>query len=211
MPRQLKPQQVGEYEHRAHGKFPLYLDRNTLEFTAEVAQEPLRYPSIEALRNAVHEAVSKLDDLDWKPIIHLRSGEDAFWGGRHRNRVSFEFTRFYLAKAPDGTHRECHWDLGTKFDGSAYSRTEVCKVWRGWDSRAPEFNPPCNPVQNHFRGIAPDTCQIFLPYTDATWAALEALDAMLLTLKGRIADLLFVPENAALLAERLSGVKLLGM
>lgn len=205
MARQLKPAAAGEYIHRAYGSVPLFLNRNDFTFFAEVAGSRITAASNDELHKLVGEAVAKLIDLDWAPII-LISRDGGYNYGGYRNNVSFRFERFYVAKAADGTYRKSEWT--SPFRGEALDRTKHCSTWTGWQTKYGDFNPPCNPIDYHGK---PELSVVYLPYDDATWAALETLDAMLITLKSRLADLLFVPENAALLTERLSGVKLLGM
>jgi hypothetical protein len=206
MPRELKPQSIGFYEDdRTHTTVEMFLNRNDHTFFAKFGGDTYYGASknelVERLRTAVREA----QDIQWSPVIEVRRLSPAnytYLDGLDKDPsfVGFRLYRYYYGRLVDGTWVTTRWETAESQRVNSHQNL-------GW-GRDKEFIPPCH-RQGH-SGI-PDT--YYLPYEEATWAALSQLVENIRAVRRKLEEMLSSEEGMSQLVKAITagmGAKMLG-
>jgi hypothetical protein len=205
MPRQLKPQSIGEfYEQNTHTKVEMFLDRNDHTFFAEFGGAKYYGVSKVELEGHLRTAVKEAVEIEWAPAIEVRRLEPSYYSTQDRTAdpsfVGFRLHRFYYGRLKDGT-----W-VTAPFDCPENMRVSFQRNL-GW-GRDKEFTLPCH-RQGH-SGL-PDT--YYLPYEETTWAALSQLVENIRTVRRKLEEMLSSDDGIGQLVKAITagmGTKMLG-
>lgn len=209
MTRNLKPQQVGTIESKILGDVPLFLNRNSLKFNATVGAANLEAESYQALESLVHTKIREFEDVDWTPVIRVKTGKQYTGSGHAQTAsVALDLERFYVAVAPSGLLKS-RWDGGGERGmGDRYGATETARRLHGSETfywRAEKDGPFVLPAFRNHDYHAPTHApkdDAFYAYTDILWSALTALAARINALRDELGAFLMNPATVpALYAE----------
>lgn len=188
MPRRLIPRKVGEITNARLGvTVDLMLDRNTLEFFAELGDLKITNKSADTVKAKMGEAIRAVSKLDWFPVVHIEQ-KDAFMSGGLEGFVGFKTERFWMAKKPNGRLTTLPWN---RYMMLATSEMET-RWWSMvrdatgfyWENNWGKFELPCSEGKNHY-----------LPYTDELWAGTERLITAIKLLRERLIALISSEEG----------------
>lgn len=187
MPRQLKPQSIGEYyDSNTHTTVEMFLDRNDHTFFAQFGPEKYYAGSKNELIVQLQKAVKEAVNIEWAPMIQVRRIEPSTlgWGDRDEDPpfVGFKVYRYHYGRLQDGTWVSSPWDT------SEHLRTNL-RQNLGFDKNK-ELVLPCSRREGG-RGV-PNT--FFLPYDEETWVALNHLVENIRVVRRRL-DAMLVSED----------------
>lgn len=222
-----KPQLVDTIEFTDSGfVVELYLDRNELDFFAEVGEgKVVRAPDIEKLRALVRKTAKGVGTLSWIPVLRIdvssppfernaldRSDADARWTERDAHTLEVTVTRFWVAKKPGGKWIRSDWEpekVRNPNESEWLDRwvlpaedDDVARFRRAkpleWPRENGAFKLP------HVKDEPSYHCRktvAHLPHTDELWVALTGLLDRLAEVGARVRDLVTTAEGR----ERLLG------
>lgn len=121
-----KPQLVKTLEYKNDGCIvEMYLDRNDLDFYAELDGKTYRASSAEDLEEAINRAAKVPSALDWIPVIEITSTterpkepspsrrraerSDPKWDDAAGAQLGFGAKRYWVARKPDKTWIQADW------------------------------------------------------------------------------------------------------
>lgn len=191
--RKLKPQQVGLIGIPFGGTLPVFLDRNELDFFAEMDGETWRAKTYDELTRTVEADLKKLIKLDWTPLIEIEieKSHRNSWNREetdpHRGELNFTISRYYIALARKGW-RKADWDI---------------PVEQRSGNRAGVFYGPSKDFKIEALPWSDDSYRIryWLAYNDELWAGLEGLVRKTHQLREQFIDLIGKPETHKRLTE----------
>lgn len=193
MPNLKKDKEVDLIAHKSGVTVPLMFNPNAygtyaLKFNAVVADQYFRGDSADEVKAAVHKYLDANVKLEWVPVIEVE--ESAPFSSNTWTFVGLETSRYYLARTQIDI-RMLRWDstdTTANGDQAELYRLNNSKSFNGWprDSMAPirsmlpfTPDPDSEGSQTHY-----------LPYDEATWAALEHVTEAIGRLKLRLRELL---------------------
>lgn len=117
MPRQLKPQKVGEIADKT-GMIDLMFDRNKLKFFAEYELEKFEADTADEVRQWGYIQLKNSSKLEWIPFLEITTTRlyDRLPDPDNKAELSVEFRRYYLAKSRLGEWMKSDWDLPLPYD-----------------------------------------------------------------------------------------------
>jgi hypothetical protein len=192
--------QVGTIEHRSGTIIELMFDPNPdrLTFSAKVGSMVFTDSSADAVKRAVHKFLDDNAKLNWVPVIEVR--ETAPFASRNEMAfVGFDLERYYLANTTDPRNiRKLGWQ---NYEGESFGEpvTEMTRIrhateFHGWHADVATALPR---TDDH-RGASRIH---YLPYDEATWAGLEAVQNAIGRLKEQLRDLLRSDDGRKKLAQ----------
>lgn len=209
MPRPLKPQEVDRLRFPDKGiTVAIMLDRNNLDFFAQLtpAHPVIRAKNADDLKREVRLAAKEYRPFVWRREIWI-DAKEPHGRGRH-----------FLDDPPDmgvavvGLEYDRHWVADVPATPADLGRADRKRiVERPWRDEGDEGDPDDLTLRldTHYGG---PTRKYVVPYTPNTWAALQAIEARILTARKQLFDLLGGPDLPAPLdgLGRVAGTLLLG-
>lgn len=136
-----KPQLVKTLEFKNDGCIvEMYLDRNDLDFYAELDGRTYRAPNAEELEAAINKAAKVPSALDWIPVIEItseterpakpdpyrraRDRDEPKWEASAGAELGFSAKRYWVARKPDKTWIEAAWAPNPEERPDATSETD---------------------------------------------------------------------------------------
>lgn len=118
MPRQLKPQQVDEIEHRrAHITIPLMFNRNDINFFADFAGRTYKGKDADTVRTLVMDAIDKSLQCEWVRVLTISHVNYEYAGQGLRDRTfSFNMDRFLIGSLSTGVLKRLNWETAEHTD-----------------------------------------------------------------------------------------------
>lgn len=207
----------------------LYLDRETLEYSAEYAGCTYTPKDAADVKRQVEDAMRATNAVAWQQLLTVRwgSAKPSYMAGRQygnfvyaregRGAFSFRFERGLYAYFPDGKLRSCYWDCPpgnriinartwtVRWEGGpgATQRVEVENSYGRKELRtvdAPITMPRFTPPVRGLDYQSHVENTMYLPYSEDVWNGLTKLVEATTQLNDRLAALLSTPEGHARLA-----------
>jgi hypothetical protein len=187
-----KPKVISIVKHpRAGISVDIYLNHESLTFSATVAGELIAGTDGKDVERRVWRAIEASMELDWQPVIEVHTLHP--FASTDEDFVGIEIDRFYVAvRKTDGRLLESAWST----DGHA--SFTYAKTFGKWSARDGEWKLPCN--DGNGRPSLMDGTLYFMAYTDELWAGLEQLIAAIRALRARLDTLLATAEGQAMIA-----------
>lgn len=175
---------IGWFEEKPLNlRLPLLYNAVLGEFSLVYAGTTYRARDQKALESQVREALHDHLHLEWVPVIEVRPVAANLFGFPQATQCGFVMNRKQVAQLPQG--------LGFKQGGWTVREHErlAASTQLGWDvERDGPFTPPCT-----MRG--PGTPRLFLPYSEALWGRMEAIQHQMTQLQRRFFEVLATREG----------------
>lgn len=194
MSRSLKPLKVEHFhDQKTRCSADLMLNRDDKVFFAVVEHEKIEAPSINELREKVKKAFSEMAQVQWTRVIELNVSKDKGWNRQsghieeHEVELSVSFQRFEVGKTAAGIYlkrplREDEHEMWL----SDLDANPLLHSTSDWDHKAASR----------------------IPYTEATWAALEGVKEAIEAAHAKL-EPLFDPKDKGQKLLALTGMRLL--
>jgi len=188
-----KPKVISTVKHpRAGMSVDIYLDAESLTFSATVAGEIISGKDGKDVERRVWRAIEASMELDWQPVIEVHTLHP--FAVTDEDFVGIEIDRYYVAvRKTDGRLLEARWST----DGQATFAD--AKTFGKWNPTSEgEWKLPCN--DGNGRPSLMDGTLYFMAYTEDLWAGLEQLIAAIRALRARLDTLLATADGQAMIA-----------
>jgi hypothetical protein len=201
MTRKLKPQEIETFNWKGV-EVMIYLDRNTLKFFGEYNKEKFEFEAFEQVKTALRQAIEKNQNLEWIPVICINYSKNPGSMRAQDAYISFDFDRFYYARRQDGKMLRTDWALYKFPDFGREKRPEPDRNNQAqefhWNADCEPFVPPCNngrlirTVGNEtpIKPYRDEPSRYYVPYTDETWEGLKRLEAAIVAIRSKLAEIL---------------------
>jgi hypothetical protein len=188
-----KPKIISTVKHpRAGMSVNVYLNQDSLTFSATVAGEIIAGTDGKDVERRVFQAIAASVELDWQPVIEARALHP--FTAADESFVGIEIDRYYVAvRKTDGLLLESAWSTEGK---ATFTYAKTFGNWSPHDDG--EWKLPCNDGHGHTSMM--DGTRYFMAYTDELWAGLEQLIVAIRALRARLDTLLATVEGQAMIS-----------
>ncbi len=184
MPRR-KNLKIDDYTDNTHGRsIPIYLTPDD-KFFAKVGSDQIEANTRGELDQAIRQSIKDQFSVLWQAVVNVEMMEP-FAHNRKDDSIGVDFHRFYIGRREDGHFVHVDWDIAEE------DRYQNMKPYAYTKGRYKKFNFP---LVEPFELDEAFHQEFLLPYSDATWQALEKLREMIQQMNARLAQLLGTPEG----------------
>ena len=187
-----KPKIISTVQHpRAGMSVNVYLNQDSLTFSATVAGELIAGTDGKDVERRVWRAIEASMELAWQPVIEVRALHP--FTADDEDFVGIEIDRYYVAvRKSDGRLLESAWST------EGHATFTYAKTFGNWSPQDGEWKLPCN--DSHGGRPSMDGTRYFMAYTEDLWAGLEQLIVAIRALRARLDTLLATVEGQSMIA-----------
>ena len=179
---------IDELRHEMSGiKVGLYFNSSTSEFDAEVDNQVFRANTIVELRRILDVYLDKRAGVEWMDIIEVELPSTR-WSSA-TPRIQIDIGHFLVSGLVFGD-KHLKTNLRSEEYDSPEARLRTARPLSWNVKELGELKPPC---------ADEDRDLIYLPYSDATWKALEELQERIRKTQVNLVEMLLEPDNSMLL------------